>query len=79
MLSYSLTFEPMKRLRLYRERQGLSLRQLAKVAGVHYVSLARMEGGTSDPRLSTIRKLSKALGVSISDLVGQSKPGKEVK
>jgi transcriptional regulator with XRE-family HTH domain len=68
-----------KRLKLYRERENLSLRQLAKVAGVHYVSLARMEGGMADPRLSSIRKIAKALGVSISDLVGESKPGKGVK
>ena len=79
MLSYTLTAYPVKRLKFYREQQKLSLRKLAKVAGVHYVSLARLEGGTADPRLSTIRKLSKALGVSIADLVGESQPGKGVK
>jgi transcriptional regulator with XRE-family HTH domain len=62
-----------------RERRGLSLRKLAKVAGVHFVSLARLEAGAFDPRLSTLRKLAKALRVSIADLLGETKPGKGVK
>jgi predicted transcriptional regulator len=43
------------------------------------VSLVRLEAGRFDPRLSSLRKLAKALGVSIADLLGESKPGKEVK
>ena len=69
----------MLRLKAFRERRGLSLRKLAKASGVHYVSLARLEAGQFDPRLSTLRKLAKALRVSIADLLGESKPGKEVK
>ncbi len=65
MLPYSL----MKRLRVIRERQGLSLRGLAVEAGVHYTSLVRLEGGKFDPRLSTLRKLAKALEVSVCDLI----------
>jgi len=67
------------RLKHYRERQGLTLRVLAKMAKVHYVSLVRLEGGQFDPRLSTLRKLARALGVSACDLIGEPKPGKEVK
>ena len=52
---------------------------MAKVAGVHYVSLARLEAGAFDPRLSTLRKLAKALRVPVADLLGESKPGKGVK
>ncbi len=69
----------MIRLKALRERKGLSLRKLADVAGVHYVSLVRLEGRAFDPRLSTLRKLAKALGVSVSVLLGESKPGKGVK
>jgi transcriptional regulator with XRE-family HTH domain len=54
--------------------QGLSLRQLARVANVHFVSLARLEAGRFDPRLSTLRKLAKALNVTIAELVGEAKP-----
>ncbi len=79
MLSFMLTVYPVLRLKLWRERRGLSLRKLAVVAGVHYVSLARLEAGDFDPRLSTLRKLAKALRVSIADLLGESRPGKGVK
>jgi|CXWL01.1.fsa_nt_gi transcriptional regulator with XRE-family HTH domain len=56
------------RLKEWRERRGLSIRVLAQLAGVNYVSLARIEGGRLDPRVSTLRALASALGVSISDL-----------
>lgn len=59
----------MKKLRQYREARELSLRGLAQVAGVHYVSLIRLEAGTFDPRLSTLRKLAQALNVSVCDLI----------
>ncbi len=58
------------RLRELRERRGFSLRKLAKAAGVHYVSLVRLEGGAFDPRLSTVKKLAKALRVTFCELLG---------
>jgi len=41
------------------------------MADVHYVSLARLEAGLLDPRLSTLQKLCKVLGVSLTELVGK--------
>ena len=61
----------MIRLRALREQRGLSLRKLAQAADVHYVSLVRLEAGTFDPRLSTLRKLAKALGVTVCYLIGE--------
>ncbi|MCA9467002.1 MAG: helix-turn-helix transcriptional regulator [Nitrospira sp.] len=61
----------MKRLRQYREARNLSVRQLAGMTGVHYVSIVRLEGGKFDPRLSTLRKLAQALEVSVCDLIDQ--------
>jgi len=59
----------MKNLRRYRNERGLSVRGLAVEAGVHYVSIVRLENGKFDPRLSTLRKLAKALGVTVCDLI----------
>lgn len=59
----------MKTLRFIREGQGLSLRTLAVMAGVHYTSLVRLEAGRYDPRLSTLRKIAAALGVGMQDLL----------
>jgi len=61
----------MKNLRSLRTTQGLSLRTLAQQSGVHFVSLAKMEAGTLDPRLSSVQRVAKALGVSVSELIGE--------
>ena len=58
----------MKQLRILRLERGLSLRTLGVMAGIHAVSLVRLEGGKYDPRLSTLRKLAQAHEVSVCDL-----------
>jgi len=61
----------MKQLRTLRLERGLSLRTLGVMAGIHAVSLVRLEAGKYDPRLSTLRKLAQALEVSVCDLLDQ--------
>ena len=61
-------------LRQIREAQGYSLRTLAEKVGMSYVALFRLESGETDPRLSTLRKLAKALKVTVGDLIGEGKP-----
>ncbi len=70
---------PMRRLRAIRKQRRISLRALKKASGVAVSNLARYEAGEGDPRLSTLRKVAKALGVSVAVLIGESKPGKGVK
>ena len=67
------------RLRALREQQGMSLRGLSQKSGVGLATLVRLEAEKFDPRLSTLRKLTKALKVSVAELIGDSKPGKGVK
>src|SRR2546427_2972634 len=67
------------RLRAFREQRGMSLRGLSRISGVGLATLVRLEAGTFDPRLSTLRKLTKALKVTVAELIGDSKPGKGVK
>ncbi|MCA9501199.1 MAG: helix-turn-helix transcriptional regulator [Nitrospira sp.] len=61
----------MEHLRAIRTQQGLSLRTLAEKSGVHFVSLAKMEAGRLDPRLSSVQRVAMALGVSVSELIGE--------
>lgn len=61
----------MKRLRLLRTQRQLSLRALANLSGVHFVSLAKMEAGILDPRLSSVQRVAKALGVTVSEVIGE--------
>ena len=66
----------MTHLRAIREGKGVSLRGLKKASGVAVATLARIEAGGYDPRLSTLRKLAKALGVTVAELIGE-KPTKK--
>jgi transcriptional regulator with XRE-family HTH domain len=61
----------MLRLRVIRKRKGVSLRALKKASGVAVSSLARFEAGQGDPQLSTLRKLAKALNVTVAELIGE--------
>ncbi len=57
-------------LRTWREKRGLSLRQLAADSGIHHMSLYKLETGRLDPQLSTLLKLCGALRISLNQLVG---------
>jgi transcriptional regulator with XRE-family HTH domain len=51
------------RLKLIRERKALTQDQLARLAGVSRITVARLEAGVDEPRPTTTRKLADALGV----------------
>ena len=55
----------LKRLRLER---FLSQGELARRAGLHAVTLTRLEGGTTAPSTRTVRALAEALSVEPRDL-----------
>lgn len=61
----------MLRLVALRKKQKLSQRRLAKLSKVTHVTIARIETGVHDPRLSTLRLLAKALGVKVVDLLDE--------
>ena len=49
------------KLAALRAQRGLSQRALAELSKVTNVTIARIESGVYDPRLSTLRQLAKAL------------------
>lgn len=53
-----------------RKRKGLTQAQLAKKAGLHRVGLGMIEVKMRTPTLETRKKLAKALGVDIMELLG---------
>lgn len=59
-----------KRLRKTRLEHGLTQAALAKKAGLNTNSYAKIERGERKPTFETIEKLSKALGVTATDIVG---------
>ena len=56
------------RIRQLRKNKGLSIEELAHLAGVHPNYLSEAECGKKNFSLTTIEKIAKALGVSVSDL-----------
>jgi transcriptional regulator with XRE-family HTH domain len=52
-----------------RTSKKLSRYMLAKQAGIARSYLASIEAGDSDPSLSTLLKLAKALGVPVTELL----------
>lgn len=52
------------RLKAQRVHLGLSTRDLARLAGVSYPTLSRIEQGHVDPRLDTARRLATSVGLA---------------
>lgn len=60
-----------KNLRKLRERKGLSQDRLAKLADVANNTIIKIEQGKNiNPTLDTLKKMAKALEVSVDDLIG---------
>jgi transcriptional regulator with XRE-family HTH domain len=66
-----LTVAPLKdRLREERRRAALTQGELAEKAGVGINTIVRIETGEiTEPRVSTLRKLARALGLKPRDLL----------
>jgi len=58
-------------LKKLREKKGLSQDRLAKLADVANNTIIKIEQGENiNPTLDTLKKIAKALGVSLDDLTG---------
>lgn len=59
-----------KNLKKLREKQGLSQDRLAKLADVANNTIIKIEQGeNTNPTLDTLRKIAKALDVSVDELI----------
>ena len=56
-------------LRRYREAARLSQEQLADKTGLHPTEISRLERAVREPRLGTIARLARGLGVGAEQLV----------
>ncbi len=53
-------------VRTEREALGLSMRDLATLAGISYPTVSRIENGHEDPRWDTLNKIAAALGKTLA-------------
>jgi transcriptional regulator with XRE-family HTH domain len=58
-----------KNLRAERARAGLSQEQLADKSGLHTTEISRLERAAREPRLKTIARLAKGLGIGADRLL----------
>jgi transcriptional regulator with XRE-family HTH domain len=64
----------LKNLKILRKRKGWTQEKLAQQAGISFHTLIKVERGyIKNPKLETLIKLAKALGVSLDKLVGSKK------
>ena len=63
------------RLRVERERLGISLRELARRVGVSPSLVSQIELDRVNPSVSTLYALVTELGMTMSDVFGDSRPG----
>jgi len=64
----------LKNLKKFRNKKGWSQERLAREAGISYHTLIKIEQDRiRNPKLETLIKLTKALGVSLDKLVGSQK------
>jgi transcriptional regulator with XRE-family HTH domain len=61
-------------LRAIREEVGLSQENLALKAGLHRNYIGILERGEQNPSLLVMMKISKALGINLSDLLAKLPP-----
>ena len=66
------------RLRTERERLGISLRELARRVGVSPSLVSQIELDRVNPSVSTLYALVTALGMTMSDVFGDSRPGERL-
>ncbi len=58
-------------LKQKRIRRALTQEDLAQKAGLTTASVARIERNETEPRMSTLRRLAKALDIDPAELVGE--------
>ena len=62
------------RLTRYRKAAGLSVRELARQINVQHTAILYWESTDTPPRSNVLVPLSKALGVTVEELLGEAKP-----
>jgi transcriptional regulator with XRE-family HTH domain len=64
-------------LRQWREKRGLTVRQLGQESGVSYVTIVKIENGRMSPTVALLEKLADALGIGVRDLFPIERQGRQ--
>jgi transcriptional regulator with XRE-family HTH domain len=61
-----------KRIKSFRKRKGLTLQELAERSSVSATAISAIERNVSSPTVNTLASIGKALGESLSSLLGET-------
>jgi transcriptional regulator with XRE-family HTH domain len=64
------------RIRMLRVEQGRSVKDIARSANLDPTQLSKIERGHSDPRVSTVKRIARALDVAVGILFDETDPMK---
>ena len=59
------------KLKIERARAGLTVDGLAKKSNVDSQTISRIENGKTEPRVSTLGRIAKALNIDVEELIDQ--------
>lgn len=62
-----------RRIAQLRKQKGMSQEDFADVSGKMINTISNIERGLSDPKVTTLMSISKALGISIDELFSETK------
>ena len=54
-----------ERIREARTAKGLTQEQLADVTGIHQTNISKLESGTANPSLRTLKRLAAGMGMKL--------------
>lgn len=63
-----------RNIRVARTARGWTQQELALRTGMKHQAVSRVESEEFDPRLSTLRRIAGAFGVSVSELLAGEQP-----
>ncbi|WP_010243719.1 helix-turn-helix domain-containing protein [Acetivibrio cellulolyticus] len=61
-----------EKLKQLRKQRNISQHELSKISNVSYGFISELETGKKRPSLETAEKLSRALGVAITELISEN-------
>lgn len=67
-----------KRIRIFRTSHGMTLQEVSEKTGLSQSYLSKVENSPKAPPVSTLIKISKALGVSMSTLFGENEDNNSI-
>ena len=68
-----------RNIKLIRKKQGLSMKALGQLIGMSEQAISQYERGSRTPDIKMLYKISKALGVTQTELLGEPQELKKIK